>query len=48
VALLLVVAAEHHPLGKFQQVGFAVAFIHWGAHTVYGFIVGLMVGVTVF
>ncbi len=46
VALLLVVAAEHHPVDRFQQTGFAVAFVHWGAHVVFGFIVGLMIGVT--
>lgn len=46
VALLLVVAAEHHPLEKFQNATFTVASLHWGAHVVFGFIVGLIVGVT--
>lgn len=46
VALLLVVAAEHHPLEKFQKATFAVAALHWGAHVVYGFIIGLIIGVT--
>ena len=46
VALLLVVAAEHHPIKKFQKI-ISIAALHWGAHVVYGFIVGLLVGVTV-
>jgi hypothetical protein len=47
VALLLVVAvAEHHPIEKFQKAGFAVAFLHWGAHVVFGLIVGLIIGVS--
>lgn len=46
VALMLVVAAEHHPLEKFQKATFSVAALHWGAHIVFGFIVGLIVGAT--
>lgn len=47
VALLLVVAAEHHPLERFQEATIKVAGLHWGAHIVYGAIVGLIVGTTV-
>jgi hypothetical protein len=46
VALMLVVAAEHHPIEKFQKATFSVAALHWGAHIVFGFIVGLIVGTT--
>lgn len=46
VALLLVVAAEHHPIEKFQKATLKVAALHWGAHVAYGLVVGLIVGVT--
>jgi uncharacterized membrane protein YagU involved in acid resistance len=49
VSLLLVVAvAEHHPLKEFQDVGFSVAAAHFGAHIVYGLVVGVVAGTILF
>ena len=43
--VLVTAVAENHPLPKFQKAGFSVAIAHWTAHIVYGFIVGLTIGV---
>jgi hypothetical protein len=49
VGLLLVVAvAERHPLEQFRQAGFIVAAVHWLAHVLYGFVVGLVVASALF
>ena len=43
--VLVTAVAENHPLPEFQQAGFSVAVAHWAAHIVYGFVVGLTIGV---
>lgn len=44
---LVILVAEHHPLEQFQQFGFSVAIVHWGAHIVYGTVVGIAVGAVI-
>jgi hypothetical protein len=45
VSFMLVIAvAEHHPLKRFREAGFAVAGAYLVAHLVYGFTVGLGAG----
>jgi len=42
--VLVTSVAENHPLPDFQEAGFSVAAVHWIGHIIYGFFVGLMVG----
>jgi hypothetical protein len=42
--MLVVLVAEHHPVPRFRQAGFAVAGVHFFAHLVYGTLVGAVVG----
>jgi hypothetical protein len=42
--LLVASVAERHPLPEFQKAGFSVAAAHWIAHIIYGFIVGIVIG----
>ena len=42
--LLVASVAENHPLPQFQKAGFSVAAAHWIAHLIYGFIIGLTIG----
>ena len=45
MSLLLVVAvAEHHPVERFRDVGFSVAFAHLVGHVSYGAGVGAILG----
>lgn len=45
VGMMLVVAVgEHHPVKEFHNPSFAVAVAHMAAHIVYGFLVGMVVG----
>jgi hypothetical protein len=46
--VLVTSVAENHPLPDFQKAGFSVAVVHWLAHVIYGFIVGLIVGLITF
>lgn len=47
VSLALVIAvAEHHPLEQFQNAGLTVAASHLGGHIIYGFVVGLIFGIS--
>lgn len=41
---LVALVAEHHPVERFQKAGFQVAAYHVVAHTIYGFLVGLLHG----
>jgi hypothetical protein len=46
VSFLLVVAvAEHHPLPQFRNPGLSVAVAHYAGHIIYGFLVGLIIGI---
>ena len=42
-SFIMVILAEHHPVERFQNAGFQVAIIHFLAHVIYGFLIGLMV-----
>jgi uncharacterized membrane protein YagU involved in acid resistance len=42
--LLVSLVAEHHPLPRFQQAGLGVAAAHFGAHVVYGAVIGIAAG----
>ena len=44
--LLVPSVAESHPIKKFQKEGFVVAFSYWTAHILYGFLIGLVIGMT--
>jgi hypothetical protein len=43
-SFIMVILAEHHPVEKFKNAGFQVAIIHFIAHIVYGFLIGLIAG----
>lgn len=44
--VLVVAVAEHHPIERFRNAGLEVAIAHLVGHVIYGFIVGLIVGIT--
>jgi hypothetical protein len=39
---LVVLVAEHHPVGRFREAGFRVALVHIVAHVIFGGVVGSM------
>jgi hypothetical protein len=43
-SFIMVILAEHHPVERFQNAGFQVAIVHFIAHIIYGFLVGLTTG----
>lgn len=46
--LLVAAVAENHPVKEFQKAGFSVAVAHWGAHIIYGLLVGAVIGIVGF
>jgi hypothetical protein len=45
-SFVMVILSEHHPVPKFQEAGFEVAFVHFLAHIIYGFVVGGVILIT--
>ncbi len=46
--MLVMVVSEHHPIERFRNAGIQVGVAHLAGHLAYGFVVGLIVGLSGF